>query len=300
MDKKRLLLVIAYVNVAFFWGTNNLATRIGVSNMAPFQFAGLRFLIAGILLAFISRWVQRDRTEFSKKEYKSMFVLGTLMFFMTNGCVVYANKYLDSGIVTILLSTIPIFATLIDLCMNRDKKLGKKTIFGLLIGFLGVIIVTFRGDSNVEISTIGIVLSFMAALFWSFGSTYSKYVKIGGSIMKQNGVEALFASVLLLGSAVATGGFSLETITPSSMMPILYLAVFDSIIGFVSYTYLLRVLPMAKASTYAYINPLVALVVGYLVLQEPLTATKICGMAVILVGVVLIQQDKPNQVKLKK
>ena len=139
--------------------------------------------------------------------------------------------------------------------------MGKKTIFGLLIGFLGVIIVTFRGDSNVEISTIGIVLSFMAALFWSFGSTYSKYVKIGGSIMKQNGVEALFASVLLLGSAVATGGFSLETITPSSMMPILYLAVFDSIIGFVSYTYLLRVLPMAKASTYAYINPLVALVV---------------------------------------
>lgn len=297
MDKKRLLTIIAFINICLFWGTNNLATKIGISSMHPLQFSGIRFLVAGIIMAVISRLMNKDNTKYEKKEYLSLFFLGTIMFSITNGCVVYANKYLDSGMVTILLSTIPIIATIIDFFINRTKIPGVATIIGLVLGFIGVIIVTLNSSSEMNISFLGILLSLLAAFFWSLGSNYSKNAVIRGPLVRQISIQSLFAAMILLGTVAATSNFSISSITSEAMMPILYLAVFDSVVGFVSYSYLLKVLPISKVSAYAYINPVVALVAGYLVLGESISTSKVIGMAVISVGVFLIQKDKVTKTR---
>lgn len=291
LKRKNLLAALCYFNICFIWGTNNLVTRIGVSTMSPLQFSGIRFLTAGIVLSLIAV-LKKDHVKFTHDEYKRLFFIGAVMFFLTNGCVVYGNKLVDSGIVTVLLSTIPIFTTLLGIIFFRNEKPGISTIFGLVFGFLGIMIVALWGNGNIKLNPVGIIITLAASALWSFGSIYSQNMVISGSAITQTAVEALFASVLLLGSAIVTRNFSFSTITKEAIFPILYLAVMDSAVGFLSYGFLLKTWPISKVCTYAYINPIVALALGYLILDEKLTPAKVVGMLVIIVSVMLIQKDK--------
>ncbi|MEG1972614.1 MAG: EamA family transporter, partial [Oscillospiraceae bacterium] len=255
--KRNFLAVLCYFNICFIWGTNNLVTRIGVSTMSPLQFSGMRFLTAGIVLSLIAL-IKKEPVKFTRQEYKNLFFIGGVMFFLTNGCVVYGNKLVDSGIVTVLLSTIPIFTTLLGMIFLKDEKPGISTFLGLIFGFLGIVIVALWGNGSIKLNPVGVIITLAASAFWSFGSIYSQNLVVNGSAITQTAVEALFASVLLLGTAIITKNFSFGTITKEAIFPILYLAVVDSVVAFLSYGFLLKAWPISKVCTYAYINPIVA------------------------------------------
>ena len=294
MRQNKWMIIIAYLNICIIWGSSNLATKIGVSNISPLQFACLRFLIAGMILAIIAL-IKRDWKPFGPGELKILVTIDILMNFLTNGCVVISNTMIDSGVVTMMLATIPIFTTLIEFFGSKKSRMGKKTVGGLAGGFAGIGIVVFSGGGAVRADLTGVVIILAGAAFWAWGSLYSKDKIVSGTIFRHTAVEALSSSIFFFVTSSLLGQFHVQDITLTNLYPIIYLAIFDSVIGFVSYIYLLKVLPAAKVCTYAYVNPVVALILGFLFLGEELTPGKILGMTIIIISVILIQNDKTQE-----
>ena len=293
LSNEKLLMLIAYINICVIWGASNLATRIGVSSLHPFVFACLRFMLSGAVLGTLAV-LRGGRLPHGAREIKSLFIIGFLMNFLTNGCVVVGSKLVDSGIVTILLSTIPIFTIIIEALTLRGYRLSLKGLAGAIGGFAGIALIALGGFTNSKSSISGVITVISGAVFWSVGSVYSKRNPVSGSIFAHTAVEALFASFLFWVASELTGGFDLSKASVYSLLPVVYLAVFDSAIGFLSYIWLLKKLPSTKVCTYAYINPVVALILGRAVLKEPLTPQKLVGMAIILLSVILMQRDKSS------
>ena len=214
------------------------------------------------------------------------------MNFLTNGCVVLSNKYADSGLITVILSAVPVFITIIDCIILKNYKLGKLGWIGIFGGILGIIFIVLCENSGIQGSFIGIMFAVCATLFWSIGSIYSRKFNITGSPVAHIAIEALFSSFLFMTVGTTVGDFVLKDITFKSLLPVIYLAIVDSLIGFLSYTCLLKIWKPSVVSTYAYINPIVALILGAIILNESLTAGKIVGMIIIILSVILIQKDK--------
>lgn len=284
---------MAYINICVIWGASNLATRIGVSSLHPFVFACLRFMLAGAVLGMLAA-MRGGRLPRSAAEIRTLLIVGFLMNFLTNGCVVVGSSLVDSGIVTILLSTIPIFTIIIEVLFFRSCRLSLTGLAGAMGGFAGIAVIALSESTVSNSSMVGIIIVLSGAVFWSIGSVFSKRHPVSGSIFAHTAVEALFASALFLVASELTCGFDFSGISWSSLLPIVYLAVFDSAIGFLSYIWLLKKLPSAKVCTYAYINPVVALILGRAVLNEALTPQKLAGMAIIILSVILIQKDKSS------
>ena len=302
MDKKinlkdsNAISYIAYFNICILWGTSNLATKIGVGSLNTSVFACFRYLITGIVLMTITVFCRKKLPK-SLKQWGILAVIAILMNFLTNGCVVMGNKFIDSGVATMLLATVPIFTTIIECFILRTYKLSKLGWLGVLGGFIGIVIIVFYGASEVKIDIRGILLVLIASLFWSIGSIYSKEKKIEGSMVAHTGIEAILASSLFFIIGNMLGDFDLAPVSFQSLLPVLYLAIVDSLIGFMSYIYLLKIWKSSKVCTYAYVNPVVAVILGALILNETITVGKILGMIIIILSVILIQKDKDAKIE---
>ena len=280
---------LAYFNICILWGATNLFTKIGVGGIPPMQFAFLRFLLAGAVMTAVTL-LRREKFSFTKNEWRQLITIGILMNLLTNSCIVLSNLLIDSSIVTVMMATTPIFVTVFEL-MTGKAKVRPMTALGLAGGFAGILIVVFSGGGAVRATGAGVVIILMGMLFWSMGTLYSKGKYIQGSIFSHTAVEALTASVLFILISRVTGCVPLSQIEPLSLVPVAYLGICDSVIGFVSFHYLIKVRPAAQVCTYAYVNPVVALVLGYLFLDEPLYPGKVLGMVIIIGSVVLIQRS---------
>ena len=300
MDKKNILQkslpFIAYFNICVLWGTSNLVGKIGLSGLNVTVLACIRFMITGIVLLLISII---GKMEFPKKlsDWKVLINISLMMIFFTVILVALGNKYADSGMVTMILATVPIFTAIIECFILKNYKISAKGALGLIGGFIGIIIIVFYGSSSVKGDFFGIACSLMGAVSWSVGSIYSKSRVIEGSIIAQTAAEDFFSVILFFIVGKLTGDFVVTNITFKSLLPVFYLAIFDSLIGFVSYIYLLKKWEPSRVATYAYINPVVALILGALILNESITAGKILGMIIITISVILVQQDKSQEIK---
>lgn len=282
---------ILYFNICFLWGTSNLATKIGVGSLNPTVFASIRFLTAGIAASAVA-FALKGRVPRALRQWKILFTNSFLMNFLTNGCVVLSNRYIDSGIVTVLLSAVPIFTTAIDSFVLRRYRIGGRGWIGLFGGLVGIgIIVTF-GSTSVRLDLRGIILALLGALIWSAGSLYSRDQFVEGAVVSHVAIQALFASALFYITGKVTGDFVLKGVTASMLTPAFYLAIVDSFLGFMSFLCLLKIWKPTKVCTYAYINPVVALILGAAVLHEELSTGKIFGMITIVISVMLIQKDR--------
>lgn len=296
IDKNKFLPYLAFFNICFLWGTSNLATKIGVGGLNVTVFACLRYLITGSIL-IIYALISRKKFPRKPKEWGILFVIAVLMNFCTNGLVVLGNKYVDSGIATMILATIPIYATIIECFILKRYKISKMGWFGLIGGFIGIGVIVFGGSSLSvgSISIKGICILMLGSLFWSIGSIYSKERVVEGSIIVHVGIEALMASTLFFITGNLLGEFDLSMVNKVTILPVIYLAIEDSLIGFLSYYYLLKIWKPSKVCAYAYVNPVVALILGAIVLHEVITFNKVIGMIVIIISVILIQKDKGDK-----
>ena len=273
------------------WGSSYLAMRFAIQTMPPFLMAAARFLIAGSVLY---AWQRLSRQAApTRRQWRSALIVGLFLLLGGNGLVVWAEQRIPSGIAALLVGSTPLWMALID--GLRQRRLPSwQAILGILIGLIGITVLI--GPSQLtglhgDIDLIGAAAVTLAALSWAAGSLYSRSADLPKSPFLYNGMEMLCggAALLLLGTLTGEWGrVQLGAISSASWLGFAYLVIFGSLIGFSTYTWLLRSAPTTLVSTYAYVNPVVAVVMGNLLAQEPLTPRVILAAVVIIAGVLLI------------
>jgi drug/metabolite transporter (DMT)-like permease len=300
----------AMLAVYIVWGSTYLAIRFAIETLPPFLMASTRFLIAGsILYAF--RRLRGDAAP-TRVEWRSAAIVGVLLLVSGNGGVVWAEQFVESGVAALLVGSAPLWMVLLDVLRpaqahlarrSTDKRSRLLTTAGVVLGFLGIgLLVSPSSLTGLagEIDPIGSVVLTLAAFSWATGSLYSRGARLPCSPLLGTGMEMLVggAGLLLLGTLVGEWGrVDLSTVSARSLLSLGYLIIFGSLVGFAAYTWLLRVAPTALVSTYAYVNPLVAILLGNLLAQEPLSARVLIATAIILGAVAVITLNQPSRRK---
>ncbi len=287
---ERLRLVAAFAAVYLVWGSTYLAIRIAIGTIPPFLQAGIRFVIAGAVLLAIARL--RGLPWPASREWRTATIVGVLMLTGGNGGVSWSETRVSSGLAALIVGAVPLFTVAFDwLRPGGSGRPGRATLMGLLIGFvgLGLLVNPFARDAaRVDPAAAGILLAACAS--WSIGGLYSRHAP-GASPMMGTGANMLAGGVGLFAVAWLTGEparFDPGAVTAASVLALLYLVVFGSLVGFTAYIWLLHHTTPARATTYAYVNPVVAILLGWSLLDEPLTPRVLVAAAIIIVAVVMI------------
>lgn len=277
----RVLVPLALFSLYIVWGSTYLAIRIGLESFPPFTMAALRFLITGAVLYAFLRW--RGVNNPTLLQWRNCAVTGTLLLGFGNGLVCWAQQSVSSGLAAVAVASMPLFAAVFGTFFGQWPR--RLELIGLLVGFAGVILLNLGGD--LAGSRLGALALLAAAASWAFGSLWSKRQDMPEPMMNTaaqmlTGGAALTVLALLNGQGIPA--------EPSlrAGLALAYLAVFGSIIGFSAYLYLLRTVRPALATSYAYVNPPVAVLFGALLAGERVHALDIVGMTVILGGVAII------------
>lgn len=280
----------AWFAVSIIWGTTYLAIRVGVAGMPPFIFSAPRWILAGIIYLIILKW--RGFSFPNKSDYKHIAVVGLLLLGVANGFLVVAEQWIPSGLAAILITTVPFVIVLLESVILRKRKLNLFIISGILVGFIGVVFILGNNLSLLLIPDyrLGIILVSIALFSWGSGSVYSKYHKLTVHPFMSAAFQMLFAGFFQLILSIVLGETENIVISNNSMLAFLYLLLFGSLIAYGSYMYAIEKLPISFVSTYAYINPVIALFVGWFFLDEILTMQIIIGALIILVGVYLVNR----------
>jgi len=275
--------------------------RFSVETIPPFLHAGLRFLISGAIL-FIWRRMAGDPAP-TASNWKSTAIVGAALLLGGNGLVAWAEQNVPSGIAALMITTSPFWLVLFEALRAGGAKPTWQAILGLFIGFGGVFLLigpaeVMGGEGSFD--TFGIVLLLFAPLFWSMGSIYAKNADMPKSTLLSTGMQMLTGAAALFIVSIIKGelnGFSFELVSTRSWLGLAYLITFGSLVGFVSYGWLLHNAPISLMSTYAYVNPVVAVFLGNLLADEPLNGRILVSAAIIIGSVVLI--NSARQVKVK-
>lgn len=292
-DRKAML---AYLAVCFFWGSTYLAMKIGVKDFPPFLFAGTRFIIAGGLTILYSKLKGYSFPD-NKKDIGKISIVGIIMLLGGNGLVVYIGQWVHSSISALLLATVPFFIAIIEIFILKHKRMDYKGFIGLALGFGGVAYLTLTDNSTNIIDLKWTLMLLLASLFWSIGSIYSKTFEVNASILSNIGIQMFAGGISLSTVGVLLGELSRINATTNSILALLYLIVFGSMIGYGSYIYILEKWPASRVGTYAYVNPIVAVALGAIILDEPFNLSVIISMVIIILGVFTVQRAKIEDVE---
>lgn len=277
-----LLLIGAFAALYLIWGSTYLAIRIGVESWPPLMLAGVRFLIAGVLFYAWLRW--RGVPSPGAREWRAAGLIGTLLLVGGNGGVSVAEHLgVASGVAALAVATMPLFALLFGLFWGQRARLLEWA--GILLGLLGIVLLNL--GSNLQASPLGAALLVFAAASWAFGSVWSRYLPLPAGPMA-SAAQMLVAGAVLLVLSPLTGERLTQVPTLAGWAVLAYLVVFGSIVAFSAYLYLLKTVRPAAATSYAYVNPVVAVLLGIFFAGERIVATEWLAMLVIVGGVVLI------------
>lgn len=289
-DKDELKVIMAYLAVCIIWGSTYLAIRIGVSTFPPELFAGIRFFIAGGLMLLVAA-LRREAFPRSFTDYKDLFLVGFIMLICGHGFVVFAAQWVTSSVISLIIATVPLFLAIIAMALPGHPTIGWKGWAGLLVGFGGVIFLV--SSMKMAGSTLqGVLLLLVSSAFWAGGSLYSQRIKPACSITVTIGMQMLVGGIGLSLLGIFLGELPRIHLSFKGLAALIYLTIFGSIIGYSCYIYVLQKWSATKAGTYAYINPLIAVFLGFVILGEPLTYKTFIATFVILSGVLLVQLPK--------
>lgn len=286
--------VMALLAVYILWGGTYLAMRFGVETIPPFLMAGTRFLIAGLVLFALE--YKRGAALPSVQEWRGATLVGGLLLLGGNGGVVWAEQTVPSGIAAIIVATVPLWMVILAWLWQGGRRPTLTTALGLALGFGGIIALTGGNSSSAEIrgSLAGYVVLILAAISWAAGSVYSRKAVSHSSPFMSTAIQMLAGGVLCLLAGLVTGEIARLDVVGISLRSLLslgYLIVFGSLVAYTAYIWLLKVADTALVSTYAYVNPVVALLLGWLLGGEAVGGMVALAAALILAGVVIISRD---------
>ncbi len=281
---------LAWASICIIWGTTYLAIRIGVQDLPPMLFAGFRWIIAGPLLAGVL--ILKGYTLPKREELKQLFIIGVALLGITNGLVVVAEKWIPSGLTALLISTLPLWVVLLEWIISGFARVNAKIVGGVILGFAGVSIIFIDDISYLLKSEYlwGIISIMIAMISWAGGSLYSKRITLSTKPLMSASFQMFFAGLVQTIVGLSIGEWSAFHFTPDSLLAYLYLLIIASVLGYGSYIYAISHLPVSFVTTYAYVNPVIALFLGWLVLDEKLNVLIGVSAVVILTGVWLVQK----------
>jgi drug/metabolite transporter (DMT)-like permease len=298
----RLAIWLAFAALYLIWGSTYLGIRLAIDSIPPFLMAGSRYLTAGLILYLVAR--ARGATRPPAITWRSSLIVGGFLLLGGNGGVTVSEKYIDTGLAAVVVATVPIYIVLLSWASGSAPRPNIPVLIGLAGGFLGVGILM---APSLQLSTsetrhpgIGMLILLFASLFWSVGSLYSRGTKNADSPFLAAGQQMICGGVLLLLAGFVTREqFHADAVTALSIWAWVYLVLIGAIIGFTAYIYLLRHCDPAKVATYAYVNPIVAVILGALFAGEHLTSRTIVAAALIIGSVAVVittQQLRPKSV----
>src|SRR5215467_14660637 len=265
--------LLAFGIIYFVWGSTFLTIRVGVREVPPFFLAGMRFLIAGFALY---AWLRVKRTPSpTRREWTSATVLAVLIFVLDYGLLFWAEQKVPSGIAAVMMATIPTFMALADILILKSQRLTGKLALGLIGGTAGVAVLVSHSANfgDAPIDPIGATALLISAISWSIASALTRKLPLPATKAMSSGAQMLAGGVLLMITAGTLGefrGFHLQAVSGKAWLALAYLIVAGSIVGFTAYVWLLHHESPTKVGTYAYVNPIVAVIVGYLLGGEAL------------------------------
>jgi len=283
--------LLAFAIIYFVWGSTFLAIRVGVREVPPLVLAAMRFSVAGLVLF---GWVlARGERSPSAREWRSASVLGMVIFLFDYGLLFWAEQRVPSGIAAVMLATIPVFMALSEIIFLRTQRLTVRLSLALLIGIGGVGVLMSRALNlgGAPIDKLGAMALIFASISWSIASVLARKLPLPSSKVMSSGAQMLTGGVFLAIVAGALGefrNFDPWAVSRGAWLALLYLIVAGSIIGFTAYVWLIHHESPTKVGTYAYVNPIVAVLVGYFLGGEELTTRTILGTLLVLISVVVI------------
>ena len=290
--------LLAFSIIYFVWGSTFLAIRIGVRELPPLLFAAMRFLAAGIVLF---AWVMTHGERLpGRRQWASIFLLAFLIFVIDYGCLFWAEQRVPSGVAAVMMATIPLFTALSEILFLRTQKLTVRLLAALLIGLCGVAVLVIRSFNigGQPIQPIGALALIAGSLSWSVASVLTRKLPLPESKIMSSGAQMLAGGIMLTFAAAALGefrGFDSLKVSAGAWLALLYLIVAGSIIGFTAYLWLIHHESPTKVGTYAYVNPVVAVIIGYLIGGEALGLRTILGTLFVLISVVVITTTRAKK-----
>lgn len=291
MTRPKVRLLVAFLLVYVIWGSTYLAIRLAIGSIPPLVMGSIRFLVAGTAM-----WAWASLTtgaRASRAEWRGGLIVGTLLLFGGNGAVIWSEQRVPSGIAALLVAVVPLWMVLLDWARPGGTRPRNAVFAGLALGLAGLALLVgpggFSGGGGVDPVGAGVLM--LGSLSWAFGSLYSKKAPRASSPILNAGIQMLGGGAALAIVSLATGEFAqlhIATITLRSALALGYLITFGSLVGYTAYLYMLAHTTPAKASTYAYVNPVVAVFLGWAIAGEPVTVRTLVAAAVILASVALI------------
>jgi drug/metabolite transporter (DMT)-like permease len=294
MKHEKGLAYIAFAIVCVVWGTTYLAIRIAVETVPPLLMMATRYIAAGLIL-FIASRIRREPLPRDRRTLGNLALIGVLMVGVGNLSVAISEQWVPSGMVALFVATAPFWATLIAALSGSGERIGAGSAIGMLAGFAGVGLLVTPGAAGGHFDKkfiLGAVLVQIGSIGWQYGTHRAKYTIRNVPFVTSTALQMLFGGVICGVAGIAAGETSRFSLNTRTLSALVYLALIGSVVTYSAYVYAVKHLPTTKMSLYAYVNPVVAVVLGWLVLREPLTWVSFVAMLIILGGTAMVQLSR--------
>lgn len=280
------LAYLSFLTVCIIWGTTYLAITVALETVPVLLLAGLRWMFAGLVLSAVMLATGRGLP--GPRMWAPLALLGFLMNIVGNGFVVYAQQYVASGLTAVLIATTPFWTALVERLLPGGERFSARSLVGLALGFSGIVVLVWpemtNGGAGGRTFVLGVIAIQLACLGWVAGTSFAKRHPLGESPLRSTALQMVFSGIMLLSAATANGDWAHLSFTSRTIAAMLYLSIAGSLIAYSAYIYAIQHLPLQLVSLYAYINPMIAVALGTLLLNEPLSTRILIAAALVLIG----------------
>jgi drug/metabolite transporter (DMT)-like permease len=285
---------IAWFAICLIWGTTYLAIKVALGTIPPLLLGGFRYLLAASIMLIGLQLSGRSLPP--RSTWLTQAVLGFFMLALGNGGVVTGESYLSSGLTAVLVATSPFWMVGVDAVFPGGARLHARQFIGMLVGFLGIVMLVWPdlsiGGASGRDVLFGVIAVQVACLGWSLASSYTKRHVMSGDVLGAATLQMLFGGIFMTVGGTARGEWAHLSFNLSTSLSLAYLTLLGSVVAFVAYSYALKHLPIAVVSLYTYVNPVIAVALGILLLNEPFDLRQVAAAAVIVVGMVIVRPGK--------
>jgi drug/metabolite transporter (DMT)-like permease len=280
------LAYLAFITVCIIWGTTYLAITVALESVPVLLVAGLRWMFAGVVMSAVMLATGRGLP--GPRLWAPLALLGFLMNIVGNGFVVYAQQYVASGLTAVLIATTPFWSALVERLLPNGERFSRRSLIGLSLGFSGIVVLVWpemtNGGAGGRTFVLGVIAIQLACVGWVVGTSFAKRHELGDNPFPSTALQMVFSGIMLLAAATANGDWAHLSFTPRTLAAMLYLSIAGSLIAYSAYIYAIQHLPLQLVSLYAYINPMIAVALGTLLLNEPLSTRTLIAAALVFAG----------------
>jgi drug/metabolite transporter (DMT)-like permease len=292
---------IAWFAICLIWGTTYLAIKVAVATVPPLLLGGIRYALASVVMIVVLRLMGRKLPPW--RDWPMHMILGFLMIALGNGGVNIGSGYLTSGLTAVLVATSPFWMVSVEALFPGGARILPRQLAGIAVGFIGILLLVWPdisiGGASRRNVLLGVAAVQVAVLGWSIASSFTKRHVVSGDVLGVATLHMLFGGLFMFAGGTVRGEWPHLTFTTSAILAIAYLTVLGSVVAFVAYSYALKHLPIAVVSLYTYVNPVIAVALGILLLNEPFDLRQLLAAAVIVLGILIVRPGKTAQSELE-